>query len=344
MLDFFFSTPVGQWFIQIRDMLAGVEVANVDARFLFYIGIFMGILLLWEGLRQVLSRRENQQEASSRRMKLIKSGKSVEEVLSILKPEAKADIYSRLPFVGDLRQLLLHAGMTIGPSTFVFACLIGFVLAFFVSLTFTTAMMAGVIGFSLFIFLPIVLVRNSAEKRMDKFTKQLPDALDLMARGLKVGHPLNTTLASVANEMPDPIGTQFGIVVDQVSYGEELTDAIQELAERIDQEDVRYLAASVSIQHGTGGDLARVLNTLAKVIRARITMRRRIKAISAEGRMSAVVLSIIPVFIFAFTMITNPAYYLDIKDDPLAMPVAFLVVFFVVANAIALRKLVNFRI
>ncbi len=344
MFEFFFSTVIGQKFIEVRDSLAGVEIGSIDARLIFYLGIFMGILLLWEGMRQVLSRRENQQEATSRRMKLIKSGKSVEEVLSILKPEPKKGIFSNLPFVGDLRQTLLSAGMTMGPSTFVFGCLVGFVLTSVVAIAFTTVQMALVIGFSLFIFLPIVLVRNSAERRLDKLVKQLPDALDLMARGLKVGHPLNTTLASVANEMPDPIGSQFGIVVDQVSYGEELTDAINEFADRVDQEDARYLAASIALQHGTGGDLARVLSTLGKVIRARIIMRRKIKAVSAEGRMSAVVLSIIPVVIFGFVMISNPSYYGDVSDDPLAMPVAALVTFFVVANALALRKLVNFRI
>jgi tight adherence protein B len=133
---------------------------------------------------------------------------------------------------------------------------------------------------------------------MEKLVAQLPDALDLMARGLKVGHPLNVTVASVATEMSDPIGSEFGLLVDQVSFGTEIADAFADLADRTDLEDTRSLAVSVGIQHGTGGNLARVLNVLAKVIRDRATMRRKITAISAEGRLSAFILSVLPFGIF----------------------------------------------
>ena len=118
---------------------------------------------------------------------------------------------------------------------------------------------------------------------MELMVRQLPDALDLMARGLKVGHPLNTTIRSVANEMPDPIASEFGVVMDQIAYGDDLPDAFAEMADRIDLEDVRYLSVSIGIQHGSGGDLASILMTLSRVIRNRLSMRKRIKAISSEG-------------------------------------------------------------
>ncbi len=268
----------------------------------------------------------------------------MEEVLSILKPETEKSFWSKVPFIGDFAGDMRHAGLTMNPGTFFMGCVSLFILFTVIALTFTTPTSAVALGFGLFIFLPIVLVRNAASKRMDKLVKQLPDTLDLMARGLKVGHPLNSTLSSVANEMPDPIGSEFGIVVDQVSYGEDLTKAIDEMAERVDQEDMHYLAAAIMMQHGTGGDLARVLSTLGKVIRARIIMRRKIQAVSAEGRLSAIILSLIPVVIFGMMMMSTPGYYMDVADDPLAVPTAVIVVFFVVANALALRKLVNFRV
>jgi tight adherence protein B len=144
--------------------------------------------------------------------------------------------------------------------------------------------------------------------------------------------------------MPDPIGSEFGIIFDQVSYGDDLVTAVQEFAERIDTEDAHYLAASIAIQHGTGGDLARVVELLAKVIRGRIAMRRRIKAISSEGRLSAWVLSALPLVIYGATSVSSPTYYSGVADAPLYVPMMSTIAFLVVANALILRKLVNFRI
>ena len=213
-----------------------------------------------------------------------------------------------------------------------------------VGLTMANAGIALATGFVVGLFLPVVWVKSKSAERMKKLTMQLPDALDLLARGLRVGHPLNTSVQAVANELPDPVGTEFGIIFDQVSFGDDLTDAFVDFSNRVDLEDVHYLSASVGIQHGTGGDLARVVSILSQVIRARIALRNKIKAISAEGRMTAWILSIIPVFIFAWTMMTTPNYYGGVMDDPLFVPAAAFIITCVVLNALILRKLVNFRI
>jgi tight adherence protein B len=111
---------------------------------------------------------------------------------------------------------------------------------------------------------------------------------------------------SVATDMPDPIGTEFGISQDQVSFGDDIVTAFNGFADRVDLEDARYLSVSVAIQHGTGGNLARVLQILSKVIRDRATMRQRIRAISAEGRLSALILTILPIAIFGVITLTTP--------------------------------------
>ena len=151
-------------------------------------------------------------------------------------------------------------------------------------------------------------------------------------------------IAAVARDMHDPIASEFGTVVDQVSYGDDLVDAFMDFADRMEIEDVRYLAVSVAIQHGTGGDLARVLSTLSKVIRDRMAMRRRIQAISAEGRLTALFLSALPLVIFVGSSVTNPGYYWDVAGDPLFRPFAVIVVGLTIGNYIAMRRLVNFRI
>ena len=319
------------------------SLRQIDLQFVVYVGAFVGVLLIIEGLRQLFSRSANAEQAKSRRMQLIQKGASTEEILKILKPTEKKSFVERLPFVGDLPVVLRQGGITMAPGAFLMTCLAATVAIFVICTQLTSVINAVIAAFVVGLFLPILQVRAKRAERMQKLVQQLPDALDLMSRGLKVGHPLNTTLNSVANEMQDPIGSEFGIVVDQVSFGDNLTEAFRDFSYRIDQEDVHYLSTAIAIQHGTGGDLARVLGVLSRTIRDRLTMRKKIKALTAEGRLTAAFLSFIPVLIFIAMQILTPSYYGSIANEPEAIPLGIAIVVLAVLNAIVLRKLVNFR-
>lgn len=325
--------------MQLPDWL----VTNFNAQLILYIGVVVGALLAFEGLRQLFSSRTRREEARSRRLQMISKGATTEEILAILKPEERQSFASRLPLVGDLPRVLLQAGITMSSGAFLTTCFAGFVLATLVFSQLGNPILAAIAAFVLCMVLPIIAVRLQRTQRINELVRQLPDALDMMARGLKVGHPLQTSLASVANEMPDPIGTEFGLVVDQVSFGDELVDAFNEFADRLNQEDIHYLSTAIAIQHGTGGDLARVLTVLSRVIRERLTMRRKVKAVSAEGRLSAAILSVVPVIIFVGLNVMSPSYYGDIADEPLAKPLVVSVVGLVILNAFILRRLVAIR-
>jgi tight adherence protein B len=322
--------------------MRGLDSFEIEA--LIYVGIFVGVLIAYEGIRQLLSRSETTGAARSRRMRLIASGATTEDVLRLLKPSVDRWALARIPFIGDLPVALRQAGMTVNPAVVLTGCLAGTIVLAVAASSFIGALPAAGLALAFCFVAPVVVVRTLRNKRMDAMVRQLLDALDLMARGLRVGHPINATIASVANEMSDPIATEFGIVLDQVSYGDDLPDAFGEFADRIDQEDVRYLAISIAIQHGTGSDLARVLSTLSTVIRARMAMRRRIQAISAEGRLTSIFLSALPVFILISTQLTSPNYYMGVADDPLFKPFAITIAALVVANYLILRRLVDFRI
>lgn len=312
--------------------------------YLVYVGVALGVFLLVTGIGQLLNRSENHAEARNRRMRMIRKGASTEEVLALLKPPEEARLLSRIPFLGHLPREMRRAGMTLSPGRFLLFCALGCVAAGIAAIQVLPPIQALVAAVALAFVLPAAIVSAKRRKRVERLVSQLPDALDLMARGLKVGHPLNTSIGAVAREMPDPIGSEFGLIFDQVSYGDDLVAAVQEFAERVDIEDVHYLSASIAIQHGTGGDLARVIDVLSKVIRGRIAMRRRIRAISSEGRLSAWFLSFIPVAIYVFTSISSPTYFSGIADDPLYLPMMAVIISLVVANALVLRRLVNFRI
>lgn len=318
-------------------------LTKVDLQFAIYVGGVVGALLILEGMRQIFSRRGRREQARSRRMQMIQKGATTEEILAILKPEEKRTLANRLPMVGDLPLVLRQAGVSMSSGAFLTTCFAGFVAVVVLFSQLTVIPTAVLIGFVICFIVPIGAVRLQRTQRINDLVKQLPDALDMMARGLRVGHPISASLAAVANEMPDPIGTEFGIVVDQVAYGDDLTEAFNEFADRINQEDIHYLATAIAIQHGTGGDLARILSVLSRVIRDRMTMRRKIKAVSAEGRLSAAILSVVPVIIFVGLNTMSPAYYGDIADEPAAKPLVFIVVFLVLLNAVILRKLVTFR-
>jgi tight adherence protein B len=312
--------------------------------YLVYCGIAVGALVFISGLGQLVSQRENRSEARSRRMRMIAEGKSSAELLALLKPVSRQGAFSKVPVYGDLSATLRKAGFTISARMFLGLCLMLWALATFFGQRFMNIEVVAVLALLPAFVVPALVVEARVRERTQKLVTQLPDALDLMARGLKVGHPLSTSIASVAREMPDPIGTEFGLIHDQVNYGDDLVDAFKEFADRVSVEDVDYLASSIGIQYGTGGDLVRVINVLSRTIRSRLAMRRKIRAISSEGRLSAWFLSVIPFFIFGFTMMTTPSYYRGVMDDPMFQPMALTVIGLTIANALVLRRLVNFRI
>lgn len=319
-------------------------VQQLDIGVAVLAGVFLGVLILFEGVRQLVTRSESHNEARNRRMRLLAAGATTKDMLLLLRPVQAEWRLAALPFIGPLPTALRQAGLTIRPAPFLLACLL--------SATAVSAALSAVVFYPfaiaiavvLFLIVPIQVVRQMQRRRMAKLIVQLPDALDLMARGLRVGHPLATTIASVARDMSDPAASEFGVIVDQISYGEDLVNAFADFAQRTGCEDVRYLAVSVAIQHGTGGNLALVLDTLAKVIRDRISMRKRIQALSAEGRLTSLFLSCLPFLIFGATMFTAPDYYSGVWDDPLFVPFAAVIAVFVVTNFLVMRRLVNFRL
>lgn len=311
---------------------------------LIYLGIFLGVLLIFEGLWQTLFRGEAKIEARNRRLRLIAGGASTEQVLQILKPKEAPWIFHRLPLIGNLPSDMRRGRILMKPGRFLTLCVGVTVTLVLVLATRINPALATAISLLIGLVLPVVIVRKKRDNRLKLLVSQLPDALDLMSRGLRVGHPLNATISSVARDMIDPVASEFGIMEDQISYGDDLVSAFRDFAERIGVEDVSYLATGVAIQNGTGGDLARILATLAKVIRGRITMRKRILAISSEGRLTAAFMSLLPVFIFGMTSLTSPTYYMGVSDDPMFRPIAIAVVVLVVGNYLAMRRLVAFKI
>jgi tight adherence protein B len=310
---------------------------------ILYLALFIGVLLIFDGIMQVAARGKGE-ETVNRRLRMLASGADPEQVLRLLRRRRQANGLERIPVLREWQPLVIQSGVSIDPNRLLMLVVAstGGLFLLLAALGFdglTAVAMALMVG----VALPVMVLVHVRSRRAREIARQLPDGIDLMVRSLRAGHPLNTAFQVIAREMPDPLGSEMGIVADAITYGDDLTDGILAFADRVGVEDARYLAVAINIQAGTGGNLARVLEALAQVIRNRFAMMRKIKALSAEGRLTAMIVTAVPFVIFAALNALSPAYYGDVADDPLYMP--FLVTWAVltVVNAIVLRRLVRFH-
>ena len=315
---------------------------------IIYALIFVGVLLMVEGLYLIAFGKTLKREKKvNRRLTLLQEGRDTEEVLTILRMEREGNEKVRsLPVIGPLMELARHANIVVTPRMMT-AVLLGMMcISFLLLMVFTGAAMqvkvliAVIIGYaSIYLWL-----RNKAKKRIALFEEQLPDALDLMVRSLRVGHPINAAVSIVAREMPDPIGTEFGLIADEATYGMPVQDALDRMAGRVPVPDLRFLAVAINIQAQSGGNLAEILDGLSKVIRSRFKLFRKVKAITAEARWSGWFLSIFPIIALLGVQVVDPAYYDRVADHPLFLPGAIVTFILLVANIIFMRVLVNIKV
>lgn len=209
-----------------------------------------------------------------------------------------------------LNRLIVQAGITVGLKRAGLYYGIYVFMALFCVFVFTKSLLilCGVFPIVTLLF-PLLWLRRRRNKKMNQFGNQLPEAIDLITRSLKAGHPVPVAISMVAREMADPIGSEFGLVVDEITYGSDLVTALFDLYERVGHPDLPLLVAAVSIQSTTGGNLREILEGLSTVIRERQKMKRKVKAISAEGRMSAMFLTAMPVILLGVLMLLMPNYY-----------------------------------
>ncbi|HEX2510876.1 MAG TPA: type II secretion system F family protein, partial [Microvirga sp.] len=170
------------------------------------------------------------------------------------------------------------------------------------------------------------------------------DAIDVIVRSLRAGHPVPVAIAMVAREMPDPVGTEFGMVADEITYGADIETAMRAMMARVGQEDLPLFVTSISIQATTGGNLSQILDNLSKVIRERFKMRRKIKGLSAEGRAGAMILNIVPFAVFALVNVISPDFYGAIWHKPSTKYVLAGAMFWMFVGNMIMRRMVNFKI
>ena len=321
----------------------------MNVELIIYVVIFVGVLLLVEGIYlTVFGKSIKLNSRVNRRLEMLdKTGGNREEALEKLRKEMTQHLKARnIPIYSILSSKAQKAAIAFTPKQLIML-MIGVSIFAFVGLTFTTGtetVVRAAISVAIGVGGVFVWISSKASARMKLMEEQLPDAIELMVRSLRVGHPFSSAVNIVATEVADPLATEFGVIADESAYGRDVGEALKDMAERLDMQDLRFLAVAVTIQQQSGGNLAEILDGLAKVIRARFRLFRRVKAITAEAKWSGNFLSMFPLLALVAIQMVKPDYYDEAMLHPFFIPACIAVGGFLVANIFVMRSLVNIRV
>jgi tight adherence protein B len=319
---------------------------NIDPTYAVYAFAAVSAILFGEGVYLLFFSAASYRNRINRRLSMLSDTVDRQGILVQLRRErgltSTGDF--RLPVLA-LNRLILQSGLSIGLSRIALFAAIAAVVTLVGLVVLRGSIFEGLLG-ALFsgLFLPYFSLRVIRGRRQKKFGSQFPDAIDIIVRSLRAGHPVPIAVNMVARELPDPIGSEFGLVCDEITYGADLESAMRNLYSRVGQDDLPLFVTAVAIQGSTGGNLGEILENLSAVIRQRFKMRRKVRALAAEGRASALILSSLPILMFGVVQIVAPDFYGSVWQFELTKMVLGAAICWMLVGNLAMYKLVNFKI
>ncbi|PIE15522.1 MAG: pilus assembly protein TadB [Rhodobacterales bacterium] len=321
---------------------------TINFEFVVYGLVFVAVLFLVEGIYlTVFGKSISLNSKVSRRIDMLEKGTRREEVMEKLRKEMEQHARSNgIPLYSLLANKAKKANIAFSPVHLILLMIALSIFAF-IGMTMGTGASVPVraaLSVAMGVGGVYIWVSQKAKKRLALMEEQLPDAVDLMVRSLRVGHPFSSALAIVAQEIPDPLGSEMGIIADENTYGRDVGEALKEMAMRLELQDMRFLAVAVSIQQTSGGNLAEILHGLSRVIRSRFKLFRRIKAITAEAKWSGNFLSAFPLLALIVINLIKPDYYDEVMESSYFIPACLVVAVFLTVNLFVMRWLVNIKV
>lgn len=314
--------------------------------------VFIAVILLFEGLYLMWRTYKGPQvkKVHLRLKALSAAGDSSaqshllrERMMSELPPFQR--FLLRLPRAHQLDRALLQANLSWSVSRLLLGCVaLGAASYLAVTGLFHQSMLAGVLAAGVIAWLPLAYVQYRRLRRLRKLEQQLPDALDLLARALRAGHAFGAGLQMIGDEMSEPIASEFRFVHDEVNFGVSLEQALSNLSVRVPITDVRYFVVAVLIQRESGGNLTEVLTNLSRLIRQRLKLFWHVRVLSAEGRLSAWLLSLLPFAIGALMTVFNPTFMEPLWTDPIGQTLVQSLLISMALGILMLRKIIRIRI
>ncbi|AKU20349.1 type II secretion system F family protein [Massilia sp. NR 4-1] len=323
--------------------------------YLYYITgivVFLAVVLLIEGLYLSWnSSKGPEAERVARRLRMMSAGAhSGQQSNSLIKQRLLAEspalqrLLLEIPRIGQVDRLLEQSGLRwsvadlLGLTALSFAFALGLGLWLHFPPPLLLPLLAGATA------LPLLLILRAKAKRLLHIDQQLPDALDLIGRAVRAGHAFPTAMKMVGDEMRDPIAGEFRTAFDEVNFGISMTDALMNLATRVPSTDLRYFVIAVQIQRETGGNLAELLDNISAIIRARIKLMGQVRVLSAEGRMSAWILGLLPFGAALMIQLTSPQFLEVLYTDPGGRKMLVTAALLMVLGVLLMRKIIRIRV
>jgi tight adherence protein B len=319
---------------------------DLDPTYAIYAFAVVSAILFGEGVYLLFFSAASYRNRINHRLSMLSETVDRQSILVELRRERGLTMSGdfRLPAL-SLNRLIVQSGIRVGLSR------IGVFAGIAAAVTLVAVFMVrGSIGEALLgtlfsgLFLPYFTLRVLRGRRQKKFGAQFPDAIDIIVRSLRAGHPVPIAVNMVAREMADPIGSEFGLVADEVTYGADLETAMRNMYSRIGQDDLPLFVTAVAIQGSTGGNLGEILQNLSAVIRQRFKMRRKVRALAAEGRASALILSSLPILMFGVVQVVAPDFYGSVWQFDITKTILGLAISWMLVGNLAMYKMVNFKI
>jgi tight adherence protein B len=315
----------------------------LDLLWIIYALVFATVLLAVQATYWLVFRMRTAQKSVNRRLALAQHLSNPTAVLEALRQERGFADFEN-PLLRWLNDFLTQTGLRIDRNLLALSAFgIGGLLFLVLSLTLSFGFISLGIALVTSVSLVLLFLRFTRNRRIARFADQLPDALDVIVRSVRVGHPFSTALGLVAKEMPDPIGTEFGMTCDEIAFGLDVRRAVENLYRRVGQEDLLFVVVSVNVQLQTGGSLAEILLRLSRLIRHRSKVRAKIKSLTAEGRMSAIFLTLMPFILFGVLYLVAPGYYAVAKGHPATMPALVVALSSLAIGNIIMYRMVHFK-
>jgi tight adherence protein B len=305
--------------------------------------VFAAVLLGVQAIYRLVSRSRRTKKAIDRRLADTKAASDSTDRVDALRAErGLAEIDHRL--VQAANDFLVQTGLKMDRTMLLFVT-VALAAAFFLAwaLILGRGLSAVLLSAVSAPCAVVVFLRTARQRRIARFAELLPDSIDVIIRAVRVGYPLPVAFGLVAREMPDPIGAEFAITADEITFGQDVRTAIENLFRRVGQEDLLFLVLAIKVQSQTGGNLAEILARLSRLMRNRTKLQLKIRALSADGRISALVLSLMPFILLGGILLISPGYFAEIRDHPLVEPALVYGVLSLVIGNIVMYRMVNFR-
>jgi tight adherence protein B len=318
---------------------------SIDPVWIFLLLVFATVFSFGQAVWGLVGQRQARRVVNKRLAAAERTGSLGELVVELRKQRGLTEDHRSIFSWGWLADLVIRSGVTVDPrrwALIVGALVVGGGVAglFFFHNPFAAvglAMVAGVGG-------PFGYLTFRAGARAKAISLQLPNALEVMVRSLEAGHPIPTAISLVGRELPDPVGSEFGMAADEIAYGATLEQAVGRIAERCRHPDVDLFSAAIRLQEKAGGNLTGLLKMLAKTVRERHKMRLKIRAASSEGRMSAYILTAAPVVCFIFINVAQPGYYAGVLHAQFVQIGLGVLLALLVTGNLIMRRMIDMRI